>query len=73
VAAMIEPAQLRRLCQWNRELVRENSRLRDEQRRKDRQIGELEEANAEIAVERDAADALLGTALDQMASRERQP
>jgi hypothetical protein len=70
---MIEPVQLRRLCQWNRELVRENSRLHDELRCKDQQIGELEEANAEIAVERDAADALLGTALDQMTSRERQP
>lgn len=63
---MSEPEQLRRLCQWNRELVRENSRLHNELRRKDQQIGELEEANAEIAVERDAADHLLGVAMDDL-------
>lgn len=57
------PQQLREICRWNQELVRENSRLHEELCRKDQQISELEDANAELCVERDAADILLDAAM----------
>lgn len=43
----------------NGNLARENIRLRDELRRKERECHELADANANLVIERDAADALL--------------
>ncbi|HEX3691959.1 MAG TPA: hypothetical protein VHU13_01340 [Solirubrobacteraceae bacterium] len=53
--------ELRRLC---RQLASENARLRARLCRKDQQISELEEANANLCVERDATDLLLGVAME---------
>lgn len=54
---MREPSLLEAVRHRNRELLRENARLQLE-------VRELEEANANLRVERDAADVLLGAALD---------
>jgi len=56
--------QLRQLCGDKRHLARENSRLRAELDRLGRQNIELEAANAELVVEREAADILMGEAMD---------
>jgi hypothetical protein len=58
--------QLLRACRQNRDLTRENGRLRDELRRTDRECQELVEANANLRVERDATDVLLGAAMDEL-------
>jgi hypothetical protein len=55
-----------------RELAHENERLRVELCRKDGQISELEEANANLCVERDAADVLLGAAMDEVVEARQQ-
>lgn len=66
---MTEFEQLRRVCRWNRDLASENARLRLGLCRKDQVCRELERANADLRVERDAADALLGSAMDEVLSR----
>lgn len=63
---MTEYEQLRQLCQRNRDLAHENERIRSELCDKAHQISELEEANTEIAIERDATDHLLGVAMDEL-------
>jgi hypothetical protein len=63
---MTEHEQLRQLCRWNRDLLHENERIRAELCDKAQQISELEEANTEIAIERDATDHLLGVAMDEL-------
>lgn len=62
---MTEREQLQHLTRWNRELVRENSRLQEELRCVEQESGELRIANANLWVERDAADVLLGAAMDE--------
>ncbi len=63
---MTEREQLENLCRWNRELVRENSRLREKLDRAEHAGEELRCANANLQLERDAADALLGEAMDHL-------
>ncbi len=62
---MTEREQFHRVCQWNRELIRENSRLREDLGRVAQEGDGLRAANAELRVERDAADLLLGAAMDE--------
>lgn len=61
---MTEREQLQRVCEWNRQLVRENTRLREELGRVEQERDELSDANVNLRVEREAADALLGAAMD---------
>lgn len=63
---MTEREQLRNLARWNRELVRENSRLHEALARADQECGGLAVANANLCTERDAADVLLGAAMDRL-------
>ncbi len=56
--------QLRRVCEWNHRLSRENATLRVEKRSLEIEVGELEAANADVLIERDAIDAALGAAMD---------
>lgn len=63
---MTEREQLQNVCRWNRELVRENSRLHEELSCLRRDWDELSDANANLQLERDAADALLGEAMDHL-------
>lgn len=60
-----EREQIRRVCRWNRELARENARLREKLGRRRQECRELSDANANLRVERDANDALLGAAMDE--------
>ncbi len=62
---MTDREQLQNVCRWNRELVRENSRLREGLSCVNRDRDELSDANANLRVELSAADALLGTAIDE--------
>ena len=65
---MTKREQMLLICRWNRELVRENSRLHVALRRIEQAQGELSDANANLRVELDAADALLGSAMDEALS-----
>jgi hypothetical protein len=62
---MTEREQIQNVCRWNRELVRENSRLREKLDRSEHAGDELRCANANLQLERDATDALLGEAMDE--------
>jgi hypothetical protein len=61
--------QLRQVCRWNRQLDGENKRLREEVQRLRYEVRELEAANAELRIEAEAADVLLGAAMDEAARR----
>ncbi len=61
---MNEPEQLRAACHWNRQQAAEIRRLHRELRHLASRYRELQVINAELRVERDAADALLGEAMD---------
>jgi hypothetical protein len=65
---MTERQQLRQVCGWNRQLAGENCSLRAELCRAKTEIEELKVANANLWVERDAADLLLGEAMDRLLS-----
>lgn len=65
---MTERQQLRQVCGWNRQLAGENRSLRAELCRAKTEIEELKAANANLWVERDAADLLLGEAMDRLLS-----
>jgi len=56
--------QMRELCGRHREVVRENRLLRAELSRARLEIAELDETITNLRVERDAADALFGEAMD---------
>jgi hypothetical protein len=62
---MTERQQLRQVCGWNRQLAGENRSLRAELCRAKTEVEKLNIANANLWVERDAADALLGAAMDE--------
>ncbi len=70
---MTEREQLLRACRQNRDLTRENGRLRDELRRTGRECRELVEANANLRVELEAADVVLGEAMDAALARGDRP
>lgn len=61
---MTEREQMRRVCGWNRELARDIGSLRTELHQAKREIKELAAANADLRVERDATDVLLGATMD---------
>jgi hypothetical protein len=63
---MTDREQIRRVCQWNRTLAGENARLRDELGREHHECRELSDANANLWVELDACDGLLGAAMDRL-------
>jgi hypothetical protein len=56
--------QLQQVCRWNRQLSRENRRLWHQLGQARQELAELEAANAELRVEAEATDALLGAAMD---------
>jgi hypothetical protein len=60
----------RRRSEWERRaaanLVKANEHLRRRLHESERQCRALEDANANLRVERDAADILLGEAMDQL-------
>jgi hypothetical protein len=62
---MTEREQLQNVCQWNRELARENTRLREKLDQAEHSDGELRSTNASLQAELSAADALLGAAIDE--------
>lgn len=61
--------QLRALCAWNNRLTRDVALLHLQLRSKELEISALENANANLRVERDAADVLLGGAMDSLSER----
>jgi len=63
---MTEREQIRRVSRWNRDLARENARLRAEAAHLNGKVRELESTNANLLVERDATDHLLGVAMDDL-------
>lgn len=63
---MTERQQRRQACTENEWLSRENHKLRADVLRADERIAELEIAHSNVLVERDAADVLLGAAMDKL-------
>jgi hypothetical protein len=61
---MTDHQHLKQVCGWNRQLARQNAALRAELHRVRLDVEQLEAANGELRVERDAADVLLGEAMD---------
>jgi hypothetical protein len=68
---MTEDEQLQRVCEWNSRLSRDVSLLALQLRSKELEISALEMANADLLVERDATDVLLGEAMDELLSKDR--
>ncbi len=58
--------QFERLIRWNREMAAQNRCLQKQLRRAERESAQLRTANADIRVERDATDVLLGEAMDRL-------
>lgn len=56
--------QLRRVCEWNHRLSRENVTLQIEKRRLEIKVRILKSANADVLTERNAINAALGAAMD---------
>lgn len=65
---MSERDQLLHVCEQNRELARENGRLRDELRRMDQECRELVDANANLRVEVETADVIVGSTMVELLS-----
>jgi hypothetical protein len=63
---MTERDQMVLVCRRNRDLDQENRQLRAEVARLKRLVRELERANVNLCVERDATDHLLGVAMDDL-------
>jgi hypothetical protein len=61
---MTDREQWSLLRRWTRELVGENSRLQEEVAHLSRENDALIDSNVNLQIERDAADALLGAAMD---------
>jgi hypothetical protein len=70
---MTERDQLRQVCEWNRTIAHENARLRDELHREHHACRELGSANANLRVELDACDGLLGAAMDRLLDASERP
>jgi len=62
---MTEREQLQNLCRWNRELVRENTRLCEELGRSKHAGDELRCVNANLQAQLEVADVMLGAAMDE--------
>jgi hypothetical protein len=67
---MAEPKRISRGAAMYRELQRENRYLLRELQKANREVRELEAANANLRVELDATDHLLGTAMDELLGKE---
>lgn len=63
---MTERDRMVLVCRRNRDLNQENAQLRAEVARLKRKVRELESANVNLRVERDATDHLLGVAMDDL-------
>lgn len=63
---MTERDQMVLVCRRNRDLNQENVQLRDEVARLEREVAELQSANANLCIERDTTDHLLGVAMDDL-------
>ncbi|MHB8243573.1 MAG: hypothetical protein ACYDHN_16495 [Solirubrobacteraceae bacterium] len=63
---MSQREQLQNLARWNRELVRENSRLHEALAEAEQASRELVTTNANLCAERSAADVFLGAAMDRL-------
>jgi hypothetical protein len=61
---MSEREQLQRVCEWNNQLSRDIALLGLQLRSKELEISALEMANADLLVERDAVNTVLGAAMD---------
>jgi hypothetical protein len=61
---MTEREQLRQVCRWNRQLGSENAQLIERLSCAGDKIRELEIDNTNLRAEQDAADVLLGEAMD---------
>jgi predicted nuclease with TOPRIM domain len=68
---MSERDQMLHVCQQNRELARENSRLKEKLRRLEHECQELGDANANLRAEVDAADVVLGSRMDELLGKGR--
>jgi hypothetical protein len=66
---MTERDQLQRVCRWNQQLSRENRRLQQQLRQARQELAEPETANANLRIERDAAEVFLGAATDEALAR----
>lgn len=63
---MTDPQQqLREVCEWNKKLARENAVLRVRTRNCELEVRELQTANANLRVEREAVETVLGAAVDE--------
>jgi hypothetical protein len=62
---MTEREQMQNVCQWNRELARESRRLREALGRSEHAGDELRCANANLQAQLEAADVMLGVAMDE--------
>lgn len=62
---MTEREQLALFRSWNRELLRENSRLREKLTLVFQENGELSDSNASLLAQGEAADVFLGAAMDE--------
>lgn len=63
---MTERDRIVLVCRRNRDLSQENSQLRNEVARLEREVIELQSANTNLCIERDATDHLLGVAMDDL-------
>lgn len=63
---LTEPGQLQQVCRWNRQLGSENVQLIERLSCARDEIRELEIDHANLRVERDAADVLVGAAMDEV-------
>jgi predicted nuclease with TOPRIM domain len=61
--------QLRHVCGRNRELARENTRLKEELRRLEQECQELGDANVNLRVEVETADVIAGSAMAELLER----
>jgi hypothetical protein len=62
---MTEPNQIKRVCEWNGRLAKENLQLREALRWMERECRALGISNADLAASLDACDGMLGAAMDR--------
>lgn len=70
---MTERDRMVLVCRRNRDLASENAQLRAEVARSKREVCELQSVNANVCIERDVTDHLLGVAIDDLLGGEGPP